>query len=342
MSRPSFHPQCLVGRVALITGGGTGIGKGIARVFLAHGAKVAIVSRNINTLKATAEELQRETGGVCLPVRADIRSQSDVEAAVDHVLSVFSRIDILVNNAAGNFLVPLEKLSLKGFKAVMETDAMGVFMVSKVVFHKAFQGALKCDAKRILKRAEIGTEIKEHEAALVRAASQGKTIINISMTLHYTGALLQTHAGAAKAAIDALTKHMAVEWGPYNIRVNAIAPGPIAETRGLDKINPFTSRTTTTSRERSKTPVVSDSNKAIENDTKEQLEMLRRFVPMQRLGHVQDIGFSCLFLALPEASYITGATLVVDGGQWLTSGNFTVLEPTVNEKWRSAPFAANL
>lgn len=336
MSHPSFHPQCLDGRVALITGGGTGIGKGIARVFLSHGAKVAIVSRNINTLKATAEELQRETGGVCVAVRADIRSESDVEAAVDHVLSVFKRIDILVNNAAGNFLVPLEKLSLKGFKAVMETDAMGVFMVSKIVFHKAFQGALKNDAKRILKRGDL--DINEHEAALVRAASQGKTIINISMTLHYTGALLQTHAGAAKAAIDALTKHMAVEWGPYNIRVNAIAPGPIAETRGLNKINPFTSRTTTT--ERSSKPSV--ANKAKENDTKEQLEMLKRFVPMQRLGHVQDIGFSCLFLALPEASYITGATLVVDGGQWLTSGNFTVLEPTVNEKWRNAPFAANL
>lgn len=333
MVHPSFHPQCLVGRVALITGGGTGIGKGIARVFLSHGAKVAIVSRNLNTLKATAEELQRETGGVCVAVRADIRSESDVEAAVDHVFSVFKHIDILVNNAAGNFLVPLEKLSLKGFKAVMETDAMGVFLVSKVVFHKAFQGALKNDAKRILKRSDIG--INEHETILVRAASQGKTIINISMTLHYTGALLQTHAGAAKAAIDALTKHMAVEWGPYNIRVNAIAPGPIAETRGLNTINPFTSRTTTM--ERSSQPAVTT-----DKNTKEQLEMLRRFVPMQRLGHVQDIGFACLFLALPEASYITGATLVVDGGQWLTSGNFTVLEPTVNEKWRNAPFAANL
>ena len=248
------------------------------------------------------QELEKETGGVCLPVRADIRSELEVGAAVDHVLGVFNRIDILVNNAAGNFLVPLERLTLKGFRAVMETDAFGVFMVSKVVFHKAFQRFLKCESKQILQRGdrEKDREINEHEAALVRASTQGKTIINISMTLHYTGALLQTHAGAAKAAIDALTKHMAVEWGPYNIRVNAIAPGPIAETRGLNTINPFSSRNTTTRRERSKEDA-SVVHKDREQETRAQLDVLTRFVPMQRLGHVQDIGFACLFLALPEA-----------------------------------------
>ncbi|OEH75199.1 hypothetical protein cyc_00045 [Cyclospora cayetanensis] len=396
-SLPSFHPECLAGRVALITGGGTGIGKGIAKVFLSHGAKVAIASRNVKTLQETAQALERSTGGTCLPVVCNVRSPSSVASAVATVLSVLGSIDILVNNAAGNFLVPLEALTLKGFQAVMDTDAIGVFTVSKAVFHAAFQGAIKKEvqeapiarqtSRNALSEGGEGAPPGASSASGVRTSpsegspwaeglaaskdraigeggpssgfqkekssdsgvgwtrasvyTQGgcKCIINISMTLHYTGALMQTHAGAAKAAIDALTKHMAVEWGPYKVRVNAVAPGPIKDTRGLERINPFSA----VSAGVRSTNVQSLGKKENQRpDAQDQLELLRRFVPLQRLGTVEDVAYACLFLALPEASYITGSTLVVDGGQWLTSGNYTALQPEVNEAWRNAPFASSL
>ncbi|KAL8424452.1 hypothetical protein Efla_001054 [Eimeria flavescens] len=354
----SFNPSCLQGRVALITGGGSGIGKGVAKVFLLHGAKVAILSRNINALRAAAQELQESTGGECLAVQADVRSPSQVEAAVDEVLRVYNKIDILVNNAAGNFLVSLEKLTVNGFKTVFEIDALGVFIVSKAVFHKAFQGALKGHLPGQQLNAAEGEAFSpptEQEAAAARASSNsGKVIINMSMTLHYAATLLQTHAGAAKAAIDALTKHMAVEWGPYNVRVNGIAPGPIADTVGIDRL--LLSSTTAGGNPAARSGSSGSNSAGLATGGSEggaeaakkgknksgSMDALTRFVPLQRLGHVQDVAFACLFLSLPEASYITGATLVVDGGQWMTTGNFTCLEPTINTKWRNAPFEAKL
>ncbi|KAL8271506.1 hypothetical protein Esti_004541 [Eimeria stiedai] len=291
-------PGCLRGRVALITGGGSGIGKGIAKVFLSHGAKVAIMSRNLN-------ELQQSTGGgECMAVRADVRSPSEVEAAVEEVLAVFSRLDILVNCAAGNFLVSLEQLTLKGFRTVFDIDAQGVLLVSKVVFHKAFQGALK---KHILQqqqqREEVGVD--EAAAAAVRASGECcKVIINISMTLHYSATLLQTHAGVAKAAVDALTKHMAVEWGPYGVRVNGVAPGPIAGTEGIQRLSAKPETPPRTNSNRSTSSSGSGSGKEVPQPASTGgggFETLTKYVPLQRLGTVQDIAFACLFLSLPEA-----------------------------------------
>ncbi|KAL8443610.1 hypothetical protein Emed_006691 [Eimeria media] len=353
----SFSPGCLRGRVALITGGGSGIGKGIAKVFLLHGAKVAIMSRNLQVLNATAQKSPNSSSNssssksrssssnnssskssssssssksssssssssVCLCVFGFIGVEGDhrgrmsgeeVEAAVDEVLRFFSRLDILVNCAAGNFLVSLEKLSLKGFRTVMDIDTQGVFLVSKIVFHKAFQRALKThmlqqqQQQQGQQQQQQGQQQQQQEMVGVSEAAASaarltadcsKVIINITMTLHYSGTLLQTHAGAAKAAIDALTKHMAVEWGPYGVRVNGVAPGPIAGTEGLQRLS-ATPQTEATNNSNSSSNSSSSSSKG---KAAGGMEALTRFVPLQRLGTVEDVGFSCLFLCLPEAS----------------------------------------
>uniref|UniRef100_A0A2K8DNE3 2,4-dienoyl-CoA reductase [(3E)-enoyl-CoA-producing] n=2 Tax=Chromera velia TaxID=505693 RepID=A0A2K8DNE3_9ALVE len=291
----SFRLDCLRGKVAFVTGGGTGICKGICKVLMSHGADTCIVSRKMPVLEEAAKELSQATGRQCLPVSADVRDDASLESAVQTALKKFGHIDILVNGAAGNFLCPLEKLSAKGFKTVMEIDAQGTFNASQAVYKLAFS--------------------KQRE---------GGVIINISATLHYNGCLLQTHAGAAKAAIDAMTKHMAVEWGPANVRVLGIAPGPIAGTEGMSRLDPFTNADSMGDRTQKRQ---TRSNAHSPND------LLSMYIPLQRMGVPADIGFACLFFCLPEAAYVTGQTLVVDGGQALTVPNFTVLDPRISAKW---------
>lgn len=278
----AFRDKCLQGKVALVTGGATGICKEITSTFMSLGADTVILSRKRANLTKTARELQDAyTGRSCLPVVADVRDPSAVEAAVDEALSHYGKIDILINGAAGNFLCPIGGLSYKGFKAVMEIDAHGTFIVSKCVFEKAFSRL---------------------------SASQQGVIINISATLHYSGTLFQCHAGAAKASVDAMTKHMAVEWGPRGVRVNGVAPGWIEDTEGFSRLAKFGD---------------GDGGDA------------DSFIPLSRLGTKKDIANATVFLALPEASYISGVTLVVDGAQSLACGNVAVAFGGVRERWQN-------
>lgn len=190
----------------------------------------------------------------------DVRDPPGIMAAVDQALKEFGKIDILINCAAGNFLCPASSLSFNAFKAVMDIDTLGTFNVCHVLYKKFF---------------------REH----------GGVIVNITATLGARGQVLQVHAGSAKAAVDAMTRHLAVEWGPQNIRVNSLAPGPISGTEGLRRLGgPHTS-------------------KALPG------------TPLQRLGNKTEVAHSVLFLASPVASYVTGALLVVDGGAWLTLPN---------------------
>jgi NAD(P)-dependent dehydrogenase (short-subunit alcohol dehydrogenase family) len=158
-------------------------------------------------LARAAAEMTEATGRTCLGVPADVRKPDEVEAAFDRTLEAFGRVDIVINGAAGNFLAPAATLSYNAFRTVMEIDALGTFNVSKAAFTK-YLGA------------------------------HGGNIVNISATLHYKGTPLQTHPGSAKAAVDAMTRHLAVEWGAAGIRVNAIAPGPIDETEGMKRLAP--------------------------------------------------------------------------------------------------------
>ncbi|NXL20248.1 DECR2 reductase, partial [Setophaga kirtlandii] len=260
--RHLLSPDLLQGQVAFITGGGSGIGFRIAEIFMRHGCRTVIASRNLQRVAEASKKLVAATGQQCLPLCIDVRQPQTIAAAVDEALQQFQRIDILINGAAGNFLCPASALSFNAFKTVMDIDTLGTFNTSKVLFEKYF---------------------RDH----------GGVIVNITATLSYRGQALQVHAGAAKAAIDAMTRHLAVEWGPNNIRVNSLAPGPISGTEGFRRLG----------------------GKFAEKSNQFSV------IPLQRAGNKTEIAHSALYLASPLSSYVTGTTLVVDGGSWLTSPN---------------------
>jgi peroxisomal 2,4-dienoyl-CoA reductase len=272
MYSSAFRSDCLSGKCALLTGGGSGITYTIAEVFIRHGARVAILSRNMQRLEQAARALNQINGdAMCIAVQADVRDEVSVKNAVSSVVKEFGGIDILVNGAAGNFLAPAEKISVKGFKTVMEIDAIGTFNVTQEVF------------KQTMKQKKSGV------------------VINITATLHWNGELLQVHAGSAKAAIEAMSKHLGNEWGKYGIRVNNIAPGPIEGTEGFDRLGGDL--------------FLKDSSK----DTSLKTQVIEA-IALRRFGKKNDIAQSALFLATDASSYITGSTLVVDGGAWFFSG----------------------
>jgi peroxisomal 2,4-dienoyl-CoA reductase len=203
----SFRDDVLAGHVALITGGGTGICRGIAHAYARFGADVCIVSRKPDVLAKTADELSSATGRKVLAVAADVRDPDAVGNAVKQTLERFGRLDTLVNGAAGNFLAPAAGLSPNGFKTVIEIDLVGTFNASRAAFE-----------------------------ALQKAGNA--LVLNISATLHYHGTPLQIHASAAKAGVDAVTKNLAVECGQFGIRACGIAPGPIGDTEGMRRLAP--------------------------------------------------------------------------------------------------------
>ncbi len=202
---PIFVEGILKGRVAFVTGGGTGITGGVARALAEAGAGVALVSRKLEHLQPAAERIN-QSGGNAFAVAADVRNAEEVETAVVAAVKHFGKVDIVVNGAAGNFLCKAEELSPNGFGTVVDIDLKGTFNVCRTAF----------------------AQLKEHRGQ----------ILNISATLHYLGTPMQLHVSAAKAGVDALTRNLAVEWGRYGIRVNGIAPGPIEDTEGMKRLVP--------------------------------------------------------------------------------------------------------
>ncbi len=259
-----FRTDVLAGQVAWITGGGSGIGARIAVHLAAHGARVALTGRKPAGLEATREQIEA-VGGEALVLPADVRDPAALEGVVAAVDSAWGRLDHVICGAAGNFLCPAVQLSANGFGTVVDIDLKGTFNTCKAAFP-------------LLSRA-------------------GGSIVNITATLQYTGTPLQVHASSAKAGVDALTRGLAVEWGPAGIRVNGVAPGPIDDTPGMSKLAPGDVR-----------------------------DKLTRMIPLQRFGTTTDVADAVLFLVSPASSWTTGAVLVVDGGQWLaTAGLGTVL-----------------
>jgi 2,4-dienoyl-CoA reductase [(3E)-enoyl-CoA-producing], peroxisomal len=252
-----FQAGLFKGHAALVTGGGTGICRGIAAALAAHGCDVAILSRKAEHLDGTAAEL-RQHGVRALALAADVRDAIEVDRAVAEAASTFGRLDFVVNGAAGNFICAAENLSPNGFGTVVDIDLKGTFNVSR--------------------------------AALAPLKKRGGVILNISATLQYLGTMGQAHASAAKAGVDTLTRTLAAEWGPYNIRVNGIAPGPTEGTEGVRRLT-------------------SDASRA---------GVLAQ-CPLGRMATIDDVANAAIFLCSAAASYVTGVTLVVDGGLWFKS-----------------------
>jgi len=205
MAERIFAADILQGKVAFVTGGGTGITGGIARAFSRHGARLAITSRREDNLIAQQQYIE-ENGGKCFSVAADVREFDAVQTAIARTLDHYGRIDIVVNGAAGNFLCAADQLSANGFGTVVDIDTKGTFNVCRAAF----------------------LPLKE---------SSGQ-ILNISATLHYLATPMQIHVSAAKAGVDAITRNLSVEWGRHGIRVNGIAPGPIEDTEGMKRLLP--------------------------------------------------------------------------------------------------------
>jgi len=191
------------GKTVFVTGGGSGINLGAARNFAALGANVAICGRTQAKLDAAAEELRALGAQVC-PVAADVRDFAALESALARSREALGPVDVLVCGAAGNFLVPAEKLSANGFKSVIDIDLLGSFHASRAAFEQLRQ-------------------------------TRG-SVIYISAGMAYMPHAFQAHVGAAKAGIDMLMKNLAIEWGPYGIRCNSIVPGPIEGTEGLKRL----------------------------------------------------------------------------------------------------------
>jgi NAD(P)-dependent dehydrogenase (short-subunit alcohol dehydrogenase family) len=247
-----FASNLLVGKAAFVTGGGSGIGAGIARRLAEQGAKVALLGRTLAKLEGVAQQIAA-AGGTVRAFPADVRDYASVEKSVNAAADAFGRLDVLVNSAAGNFLAPAAALSANGFRAVVDIDLCGTFNASRAAF--------------------------EH-----LAKTRG-SIVSITATQAETPTPLQCHAGAAKAGIAKLTRDLALEWARVGVRVNAVAPGPIEGTEGMARLAPGESE-----------------------------ERLKKRVPLGRYGTIDEVCEAVLFLVSPSGAYVTGATLLVDGG----------------------------
>ncbi|MGH7467284.1 MAG: SDR family oxidoreductase [Longimicrobiales bacterium] len=255
-----FAPDALQGKHVLVTGGGSGLGLAMTRRFLELGAHVAITGRSAERLAKAATELQagdRLFGRPC-----DVRDPDAVESMVDAVWQEFGGIDVTVNNAAGNFLAATEELSPNAFDAVVRIVLYGTFNVTSAVGRRMIEGK--------------------------RAGS----MLNILTTYAWTGSAFVVPSAAAKAGVLALTRSLAVEWATYNIRMNAIAPGPFPTEGAWSRLLP--------------TPEL-------------EAETLGR-IPLGRFGRHQELANLAVFLISDAAPYINGECVTIDGGAWLASG----------------------
>ncbi|KAG6873053.1 hypothetical protein C0995_003533 [Termitomyces sp. Mi166 len=209
-------------------------------------------NNRLDRLTQAAKELSEATGQKCLPAQADVRDPKTLREAVRKTIEIFGKIDFVICGAAGNFLAPISGLSENAFRTVVEIDTLGTFNTVKATI------------------------------PYVRA-SKG-SYIHVSATLHYKGTPFQAHVSAAKAGVDALSAVIAVEEGPHGVRSNVIAPGPIGNTEGMDRLS-----------------LKSSGN-------------FDPAYPAGRMGHIQDIANAAVFFFSDAAAYITGQVLPVDGG----------------------------
>lgn len=204
-----LRDDALKGKTIVVTGGGSGLGRSMTKYFLELGAKVAITSRDLEKLQNTAKELETETGGTCLAVQCDVRHYEEVEAMLKTVVDNFGQVDVLLNNAAGNFISPTERLSANAFDTIIDI---------------VLKGSKNCT----LAFGKHWIDTKQ----------QNTSILNIVTTYAWTGSAYVVPSATAKAGVLAMTRSLAVEWAKYGIRSNAIAPGPFPTKGAWDRLLP--------------------------------------------------------------------------------------------------------
>lgn len=208
-SAKMLRDDALADKVIVVTGGGSGLGKAMTKYFMELGAKVAISSRDLEKLQNTAKELEAETGGTCLAVQCDVRHYDQVENMLQEVLQAFGKVDVLLNNAAGNFISPTERLSANAFDTIIDI---------------VLKGSKNCT----LAFGKHWIDTKQPSS----------TILNIVTTYAWTGSAYVVPSATAKAGVLAMTRSLAVEWAKYGIRSNAIAPGPFPTKGAWDRLLP--------------------------------------------------------------------------------------------------------
>ena len=269
-----FKKDLLKNKRILVTGGGTGLGKEMASHYAEHGAELYICGRRLNVLEETANELKEKFNARVHFETLDIRASKDVD---DYIERIFEDgpLDGLVNNAAGNFISPTKDLSHKGFDAI-----------ANIVFHGTFYITHSVGRRWI----ELG-----HKGS----------IISILTTWVWTGSPYVVPSAMSKSGLNAMTQSLAAEWGKYNIKVNAIAPGPFPTKGAWDRLNPGG------------------------ND-----EGSMGSVPLGRVGEMVELQNLATFLMADGCDYLTGQTIGIDGAQYLTGGGtFSALDKLSEDDW---------
>ncbi|MGY3052690.1 NAD(P)-dependent dehydrogenase (short-subunit alcohol dehydrogenase family) [Pedobacter sp. UYEF25] len=276
-SQPMLRDDALKGKTIVITGGGTGLGKAMGVYFLKLGANLVITSRKLDVLKKTAGEMEEKTGGSVLALMCDVRDPIQVDQLLAKTLERFKKVDVLLNNAAGNFISPTERLSANAFSTIIDIVLKGTVNCT-LAFGKHW--------------------IKEKQRA---------TVLNIVTTYAFTGSAFVVPSACAKGGVLALTRSLAVEWGKYQIRTNAIAPGPFPTKGAWERLLP--------------------------GDLAKKFDFKNR-VPLKRVGEHQELANLAAFLVSDFSSYINGEVITIDGGEWLQgAGQMNGLEAIPPEMW---------
>ena len=276
-NQPMLRDDALKGKTIVVTGGGTGLGKAMGTYFLKLGANLVITSRKIDVLQKTAEEMAAETGGQVLAVQCDVRDYTQVENVLAETIKKFGKADALLNNAAGNFISPTERLSANAFSSIIDI---------------VLKGTVNCTLA-----------FGKHWIA----EKQPANILNIVTTYAFTGSAYVVPSACAKGGVLAMTRSLAVEWGKYGIRSNAIAPGPFPTKGAWDRLLP--------------------------GYLAEKFDFKNR-VPLKRVGENQELANLAAFLISDFSSYINGEVITIDGGEWLQgAGQMNGLEAIPAEMW---------
>jgi NAD(P)-dependent dehydrogenase (short-subunit alcohol dehydrogenase family) len=275
-----FAPDVLAGKRVLITGGGTGLGKGVARRLVSHGAEVHLWGRREAVLsEAAAEVAYGARAGQAHFQSVDVRDAASVEASIDAIWERHGPLTGLINNAAANFMAPTVSLSARAFEAITST-----------VMNGSFNSTLACGRRWI------------------DAGLPGSVVSTLTSWV-WTGSAFVTPAAMAKAAVHAMTMSLAVEWGRYGIRLNAIAAGPIPTDYAWEMLNPTSS----------------SSVGATQADQ----------VPLGRFGTIDELANLNILLLSDGCDYLTGHTIAMDGGQHLAGpGTFAGLTSLSGEDWK--------